>query len=669
MARKNTIKLLLVNSSDNETERLVSIFRRAGKVARATRAGDPAALAELVAQPWDLLIADDQVEALPAATVLALLREQNVALPALVITTSADPAALFEAGARDVLSPAEEPRLIGAALRELEYRSLRQQLAESQRDLEAAEQRNALLLGESAQAIAYVTGGMIAGASERFAERFGYPDGDAIDCVPIIDLVAADSQDAVKAALKSADGSAVAFEGMNATGETFLASLQLVPSTYDGEPCLQVTVGARDIAHSTRVSERDESGLYGRQWFIDHVTPNSGNLLAIAIDNFAGLRRQFGLAAAHRLTAAVGAFLSTDESLANAALARVADDVMAVTVSADRQAAHALGEQLCQTMAEHIIELDGHSLHCTISVGATAITNLPAEALLDQAVAATDRLREERGNDGVGNAVAWSETAGHESLQRGALSPEATLQEALEDERFQLLYQPVISLRGGRGEHYEALLRLSGDSELALPDNLIGALSVCVDNAKLDRWVLLEATKRLSANRARGHDTRLLINLTASALQDEGLCAWLAVALKAADLPPEALVLQLREADVINYLKPARDFVAAVAQLGCQTAIAGFGRAVEPLKTLKTVPVGLVQLDGAFTRELQTGGNAAPLKELVGALTSQSIKVVIPFVENAAVLATLWQVGADFIQGHYLQPPSDDMNYEFADIA
>jgi EAL domain-containing protein (putative c-di-GMP-specific phosphodiesterase class I) len=41
----------------------------------------------------------------------------------------------------------------------------------------------------------------------------------------------------------------------------------------------------------------------------------------------------------------------------------------------------------------------------------------------------------------------------------------------------------------------------------------------------------------------------------------------------------------------------------------------------------------------------------------------------VPFVENASVLATLWQVGADFIQGHYLQAPSREMDYEFSDIA
>jgi EAL domain-containing protein (putative c-di-GMP-specific phosphodiesterase class I) len=38
----------------------------------------------------------------------------------------------------------------------------------------------------------------------------------------------------------------------------------------------------------------------------------------------------------------------------------------------------------------------------------------------------------------------------------------------------------------------------------------------------------------------------------------------------------------------------------------------------------------------------------------------------VPFVESASVLATLWQAGVNYIQGHYLQGPSQSMDYDFA---
>lgn len=74
MARKNTIRLLLVNASDNESERLISLFRAAGRVARAHRVSDADDLnAQLLRTPnpldnWDLLIADDHHPSRPSSS-------------------------------------------------------------------------------------------------------------------------------------------------------------------------------------------------------------------------------------------------------------------------------------------------------------------------------------------------------------------------------------------------------------------------------------------------------------------------------------------------------------------------------------------------------------------------------------------------------------------------
>lgn len=670
MARNNTIKLLLVNDSDNETERLVSLFRRAGRVARAHRVAAVSELTAALEEPWDLLIADERAS-IAAGELLRAVAAAGGTVPTLIIGTG-EPQPLFAAGARDLVAPDDEQRLVCAALRELEFRMLRLRLDEVQHALTEAEQRNALLLGESASAIAYVTDGMISGASPLFAERFGYADGDAVDCLPFIDLIAPASHNTVKTGLKKQDGIAVPFEGITAQGAIFQALLQSTASTYDGEPCIQVTVSEEAVGagSSCATPDRDAGGLFTEHWFRGQLAELAGSTaLAVRIDNFVLLRRQLGYSASQALAVAVAHFVGAQEEVAPQPVVRLADDGLAVALPLESQPALTVAQRLSQIVGDHIFDIDGQSLQCTVSIGLAPVGAAGANATLDRAVAACDQLREARANAGIGNGAHLYQTS--EETRRGqTLSPEAALQEALDESRFQLLFQPIISLRGSRGDHYETLLRLRGDTDdLELPDNLLSGLAVDPANAKLDRWVLIEATKRLAENRAQGNDTRLVINLQASALIDDGLAAWLGVALRAADLPAEALVLQLREADVITYLKPARQFADAVRQLGCRLSIAGFGRALDPLKTLKTVATDLVQLDGNFTRELQTGGDVQSLKELVSATSTQGVKVIIPFVENASVLATLWQVGADFIQGHYLQPPHRDMNYEFADIA
>ena len=58
--------------------------------------------------------------------------------------------------------------------------------------------------------------------------------------------------------------------------------------------------------------------------------------------------------------------------------------------------------------------------------------------------------------------------------------------------------------------------------------------------------------------------------------------------------------------------------------------------------------------------------NQEILKTLLASLHAQAKLTIVPFVETASVLATLWQAGVNYIQGRYLQGPSQAMDYDFA---
>lgn len=401
---------------------------------------------------------------------------------------------------------------------------------------------------------------------------------------------------------------------------------------------------------------------------------SNGCIALIAIDAFETLRQQHGYCASRQVAAELGHFLGTQHPFAPQTLsARAGDTAYALlmpTVKAER--ALELAQSFALKIAKQAFSCGDDAQHVTVSIGITDIeagieTN-SIDPALDRCWRAVEMLRDKSGKPGIGNGA---QLIAPERPRAVTLGQDELLQEAIDDNRFLLLFQPVIALRGAKGEHYEALLRLRGNSpdEITLPDNFIESLGHCAANAKLDRWVLVEATKQLANNRARGNDTRLLINLSSNALLDETLAPWLGVALKAAAIPAESLIVQLRESDVANDIKAAKVLVDAIRQLGCKVSYSGFGRNLDPLKTIKTFGADMVQLDGSFTRDLQTGNGMQVLRELVSQISAQDVRVVIPFVENASVLASLWQAGADFIQGHYLQAPIREMNYEFADIA
>jgi multidomain signaling protein FimX len=670
MARKNTIRLLLINASDNDSESLVSLFRNVGRVARAQRIVSADDFATALKQSWDLLIADDNHPELKVEACLEHLQQAQTDFPVIVLRNTTEFSTLFAAGARDVVAPGDDQRLICAALREIEYVELFRSTATLQQRIEEAEQRSALLLGEADQAIAYVTDGMVIGANKLFAERFGYADETEIDCVPIVDLLTAADTDGFKTALKSGIEAEFTCTGTQPDGSTFSANVRLLNSTYDGDACTQLIVNSQSSAAAEGNSDRDaDTQLFTRRYLIEQLPKyNKGWLLYIGIDKFAELRREIGFNDSVALLATVAQFLTDNTARKNGALApillaRVADGGFAMLVDGDDEKAMLeQARQLCSDAAAH-----DFSPALTLSIGITAMGHDDAATVLNTAFVAAEKARAST----TERVHLQRSTTRTQSKKTAANNAEHALEDALEEQRFALLFQPVISLRGASGEHYEALLRMRGATDtLELPDNFIESLGVNANNAKLDRWILLEATKQLATNRAKGNDTHLLINLTANVLLDESLTTWLGVALKAAGLPPASLILQLREADVINDMQAAKAFSNAIHQLGCRISLTDFGRVPESQKDLvKTIRIDMVQIDGNFTRALHTSGDAQPLKTLIGDVGTAGVKTIVPFVENASVLATLWQVGADFIQGHYLQAPSREMNYEFTDIA
>lgn len=666
MARKNTIRLLLINASDNDSELMVSLFRNAGRVARAHRIASADDLTAVLKQPWDLLIADDNHPDLKVEATLEQLRKTKVDFPIIVLRDTAELNALFALGARDVVGPADEQRLVCAALREIEYVDTQRSNATLQKRITEAEQRNALLLGEADQAIAYVTDGMVIGANQLFAERFGYTDESEIDCAPIVDLLTAVDQDGFKTALKSGTEADFICTGQRTDGKTFSANVRLLNSTYDGDACTQLIVDDQTSNTVGGNSDTDtDTQLFTRSYLLEQLEKRGkGWLLFIAIDKFTELRREIGFNASIDLIAEFAQFLRDSEIFAPTMLARVADGGFVLLLEGgEEESVLDQARKLCSAAAAHNFET---ALTC--SIGIATIGNDSAVVMLDKAFEAEEKARA----NSNGERVHLQRIATRAQVSKNTVSdPEHAIDEALEEKRFALLFQPIISLRGASGEHYETLLRMRGATDtLELPDNFIDSLGVSANNAKLDRWVLLEATKQLAINRGKGNDTRLVINLTANAVLDESLTPWLGVALKAAGLPPSNIILQLREGDVINDTPAAQKFCEAAHQLGCRISLSGFGHVPESQKVLvKATSADIVQIDGNFTRVLQTSGDIQPLKALIADIGTAGVKTVVPYVENASVLATLWQVGADFIQGHYLQAPSREMSYEFTDIA
>ena len=233
------------------------------------------------------------------------------------------------------------------------------------------------------------------------------------------------------------------------------------------------------------------------------------------------------------------------------------------------------------------------------------------------------------------------------------------LNEALQQNRFLLLYQPIIRLSDQSIAHYEALLRLreDGDRLIAPGAFLAQAERFGVIHA-IDRWVIVHAIQELAAQHRRGRELHFAINLSGRAFDDPELMFTIEQALSDCSLDPSFITFEITETAAISQIAVAKMFIEKLKLLGCRFALDDFGSGFSSYTYLKFLPADYLKIDGSFVQKLAEDpldqAIVQSMNQVAHALGKQTIA---EFVEDEATLELLRQYGVDYAQGYYLGKP------------
>ena len=700
MQKKNSpVHLLLLDPSQNDAEKVVSLLRNEGHATRAHRLTSLEDFEEsLNNQSWDLFIARETDGESGYLEYLKQINTLENDIPTIVLTDSftEDKAiAAMKAGVRDILPTDAKVRLTLVVKRELGDLEARRNSRLTESQMREAEKRCNILLESSMDAIAYINEGMHVYGNQAYLALFGYEDIDELMCIPVMDVIAASSTADFKAFLKKQSTNLAKTDGathelncrVKKSDEGELdVSIGFSQASYDGEACIQLIMRSQvdhELEERLRkfASEDLLTGLYNREHFNGRLDSfvekaikdkNIGCLLYIQLDNFDDTRNEYGIAAADSILGDVAGLLKKvckDDYV----LARLGDETFGVlTPKLDATMGEQLAGKICKNIDEQLFEAGGKTVQITSSVGLTRVNeNSPTTPeLISRGHKACSHISEKQAIKGIkGNAYYLYNSMDFEEGTAQTEDMMLMLQQSLDNNRFRILFQPIIGLRGEVEEHYEASIRMLDDNnEEIAPNKFLPFASSSELALKLDRWVILQNIKSLSAHRSKGHNSRLFINITQFTITSKNFVDWLGIALRAARLPAASLILQMNEEQAVQYLMQAKTFSEGIRKLGCGIAITRFGCALNPFNTLKHVEADYIKFDGSFTEEIQKNDAAKKsLKEMVAQLQKMNKLTIVPFVENASVLSTLWQAGVNYIQGYYLQGPSEAMNYDFSE--
>lgn len=689
---RDTLHLLLLTQNQNDAEGLVSLLRNSG---RATRAHMVSSITDFNDQiqdkSWDLVLAEPGAQDIEPKELFKQIKRLDKDLPVIILAEDVDPMQLefyLKLGACDVV-PEDESNLLSMVIqRELTNLNSRRSLRTTQVKLRDAEKRCQALLESSKDAVTYIHDGMHIYANQAYLELFGYETVDDLEGMPVMDMVPSRDQENLKQSLKSfllSGGNVdLKYNGLKTDDSEFPMTMSLSSATYADESCTQVVIRAKsdnsDLeAKLKEISSRDLlTGLYNKPYFMECLESavdravlkgSVGAAMYINIDRFGKIKSQVGINNADAVLCSVADYLKASINEGDT-LARVGEDVFSwIRPNITAEEALVVADKFRDEIEHLVIDANTQTVTITTSIGVALINDSCSEPseILQRSHQAADAVRYDEGHEkGNGIHLYVAEEPAPDNSEVGI---EKQVTSALKSGSFNLLFQPLINLKGDEKEHYETLLRMpqSNGEELSAGEFLNG-FAISEDlKRKIDRWVILHSTKLLSEHRQQNLKTRLFVNLSAASLMDDSLSSWIGVALNAAKLDKDSVIFQFNEEDATKFLTQAQKFTKDLSDKGYTCSLSRFGCSLKPFQTLKHLTLDYVKVDGSFTHELSQPESLETLKQMLTDLHEQELKTIVPLVESASAVASLWQLGTHFIQGYYVQAPQAGMAYNFSD--
>ena len=256
------------------------------------------------------------------------------------------------------------------------------------------------------------------------------------------------------------------------------------------------------------------------------------------------------------------------------------------------------------------------------------------------------------------------------SLRHEEMKWVSRITNAVEEERFELFFQPIIGIgekNGGHRGHYELLLRMRDEKgELVGPDQFIPAAERYNLMSTLDRWVIHEALTELADRNDEGEARyTLAINLSGTSLSEDRFLEFVIDELKKQNLPDGAICFEITETAAISNLSRVVHFMQTLKKLGCKFSLDDFGSGLSSFTYLKNLPVDYLKIDGQFIRNV---AEDAVDESMVRAISSvghaMGIETIAERVETKQVLDKLGALGIEFAQGYYIARPASVASFE-----
>ena len=678
MNGRHSISIAVLTENQDDVALINSSLRDAGHAAHCLWTNNPKHLGEtLAAENVELLILNCDNYPDTIRQVIKQKDRFNPEVPLIVIQEQADEFSMQKAmknGACDLVSIGNKDRLQSVVSREL--RALRVERALNSTIHSATEYKKQLkdYMQTSPNAIALVEEGIITDVNDSWLKLFRAASNDEVVGLPLMDNFESESQAAIKGALVAA------IAGKWASDEKLIAKspvtsddinevhLEFRKFAFDNGPCVQVKVSApdKDSKEPTKLVhdalKRDPTTLFfHRAQFIERLQkrlarkPSSGThvLAYVKVDKFAEVLDKVGILNSDDILGQFAEALRKRLHPRDVAGRFEGTSMMVLLERGSARDAEVWGNQLCESIRKKTFEVADRSTQLTCTVGVCAANEVYSN--LEEFVAATIDAYQ-IGKEAGGNTAMLNESADEDSKQKefDAIWIKH-LKSALMDDRFRLAQLPIAGLRSDGIEMYDLLVRmLDEQGNSVLPSEFLPAAERNNMMKNIDRFMIKSAIDFCKESEA----DRVFVRLSKQSVLDATTLPWMDQEFDKHEFDCTRLVVQIPERDAAKHIKQTRAIVNKLRKIGVGFALEHYGVDREKFQILDILKPDYIKVDGELMHSLMTDKETQQsVERIVRAAAERNIKSIAERVENANAMAVLFQLGLDYMQGHYVNEP------------
>jgi PAS domain S-box-containing protein len=243
---------------------------------------------------------------------------------------------------------------------------------------------------------------------------------------------------------------------------------------------------------------------------------------------------------------------------------------------------------------------------------------------------------------------------------------ETDLRRAIQEQEFELFYQPKIDLKSNRAVGVEALIRWRHPEKgLVLPGEFVPVAEELGLIVPIGDWVLNEAFAQAAVWKHKNFgDLEVSVNISALQLTRSSLMERLPGLLKEYKLEASKISIEITETALFEDKEKCIIEIEEIGKTGIGVAIDDFGVGYSSFNYLKTLPVSALKIDRSFIADLGSDpNNSAIVRAIIGLAHNLKLTAIAEGVETQQQLELLRFSGCDLVQGFlYSRPlPADDI--------